>query len=82
MAKNITISILCPSGHRRKAQMTPNSNLLQVRNVCKNVERENCRKWKEVAGETFLTLTHRSPPTPSFLFSTFLPTGILSFRPK
>jgi hypothetical protein len=30
MAKN-TINILCPSGHRRKAQMTPNSNLLQVR---------------------------------------------------
>jgi hypothetical protein len=23
-------------------------------------------------GETFLALTHRSPPTPSFLFSTFL----------
>jgi hypothetical protein len=47
------------------------------------VERENCRKWKEVAGETFLALalTHRSPPTPSFLFSTFLPIGILSFRP-
>ncbi len=30
MAKN-TINISCPSGHRRKAQMTPNSNLLQVR---------------------------------------------------
>jgi hypothetical protein len=30
MAKN-TINILCPSGHRRKAQMTPNTNLLQVR---------------------------------------------------
>jgi hypothetical protein len=30
MAKN-TINILCPSGHRRKAQMAPNSNLLQVR---------------------------------------------------
>ncbi|CAF1559446.1 unnamed protein product, partial [Rotaria sp. Silwood1] len=28
MAK-ATIMILCPSGHRRKAQMTPNSNLLQ-----------------------------------------------------
>ncbi|CAF4358855.1 unnamed protein product, partial [Rotaria sp. Silwood2] len=28
MAK-ATITILCPSGHRRKAQMTPNSNLLQ-----------------------------------------------------
>ncbi|CAF1240748.1 unnamed protein product [Adineta steineri] len=25
-----TITILCPSGHRRKSQMTPNSNLLQV----------------------------------------------------
>jgi hypothetical protein len=31
MAK-ATIMILCPSGHRRKAQMTPNNNLLQVRN--------------------------------------------------
>ncbi|CAF3432372.1 unnamed protein product [Rotaria socialis] len=25
-----TITILCPSGHRRKAQMAPNTNLLQV----------------------------------------------------
>ena len=31
MSKN-TINILCPSGHRRKTQMTPNSNLLQVKN--------------------------------------------------
>ncbi|CAF2173236.1 unnamed protein product [Rotaria magnacalcarata] len=29
MAKPM-ITILCPSGHRRKAQMTPNTNLLQV----------------------------------------------------
>ena len=29
MAK-ATVTILCPSGHRRKAQMNPNSNLLTV----------------------------------------------------
>jgi hypothetical protein len=36
----------------------------------KNAEKINI----ENTGETFLalTLTHRSPPTPSFLFSTFL----------
>lgn len=26
-----SITILCPSGHRRKAQMAPNTNLLQVK---------------------------------------------------
>lgn len=30
------ILILCPSGHRRKVQMTPNSNLLQVSSDCPN----------------------------------------------
>jgi hypothetical protein len=37
MAK-ATITILCPSGHRRKAQMTPNGNLLQVRHQMNYIE--------------------------------------------
>lgn len=32
MAKN-TINISCPNGYRRKAQMMPNSSLLEVRYI-------------------------------------------------
>ncbi|CAF3737764.1 unnamed protein product [Rotaria sp. Silwood1] len=44
MAK-ATIMILCPSGHRRKAQMTPNSNLLQaLEDIC-NQENLDSSEW-------------------------------------
>jgi hypothetical protein len=44
----------------------------------KNAEKINF----ENTGETVLTLTHRSPPTPSFLFSTFLLSTKVRFTVK
>ena len=47
-----TIQVLCPSGHRRKAQVSPNSNLLQVSHpyafsfifVCSQVLEDMCQQ--------------------------------------
>ncbi|UJR14786.1 hypothetical protein I4U23_001774 [Adineta vaga] len=44
MAK-ATITILCPSGHRRKANMTPNSNLLQVLEDMCHQENLDSSEW-------------------------------------
>ncbi|CAF1207599.1 unnamed protein product [Rotaria sordida] len=40
-----TITILCPSGHRRKVQMTPNSNLLQALEDMCNQEKLDSSEW-------------------------------------
>ncbi|CAF1280871.1 unnamed protein product [Adineta ricciae] len=44
MAKAV-ITILCPSGHRRKANMTPNSNLLQVLEDMCHQENLDSSEW-------------------------------------
>ncbi|CAF0878902.1 unnamed protein product [Adineta ricciae] len=45
MAKSM-INILCPSGHRRKAQMAPNSNLLQVLEDMCSEENLDSSEWE------------------------------------
>ncbi|CAF3485524.1 unnamed protein product [Adineta steineri] len=41
----ITINILCPSGHRRKAQLMPNNNLFQVLEDMCNQENLDSSEW-------------------------------------
>ncbi|CAF3713788.1 unnamed protein product [Rotaria socialis] len=57
MAKS-TISILCPSGHRRKAQMMPNSSLLEVlEDVCEQ-ENLDSSDWGLIHQRTKCNLTN------------------------